>query len=185
MLLAGGLLIGCGATFTSHHKSDAHFDQCHALDLDPQATQARRLFCWQEWLDKYSSGQSRERVQNVERRVLVLRNGDRDQLGSQVTGASERSGFAPLPPDRPNSLSSSKPTRPDTPKDSAGGCQTACSESKEACRDMCDGGCEYCIEEFRDCSERCARLNRGERGKVSGPHSNGSAPQGGHEPAKH
>lgn len=157
-LLAAGALSGCGASFESIYESEVRFEHCYRLDLEPQSAPTHRLFCWQEWLETYSSEQSRDRLEYAERRVLALRNGDISRPTLLIGGTPTRSGAFELPADTTVAPPSIVPAgSASQPVDAPQTCQTACSDALNACRSLCEGACDRCVEEYRDCSERCVK----------------------------
>jgi len=52
------------------------FEHCYRLDLDPKIAPAHRHACWKQWLEVYSFGQSRDRMEHARKRTRDLETGD-------------------------------------------------------------------------------------------------------------
>lgn len=74
----GALLVagGCGPSIQSIHEGSVRFEHCYRLDLDPKIALSHRHACWEQWLEVYSFGQSRDRLEHARRRVEELTAGD-------------------------------------------------------------------------------------------------------------
>src|SRR6187551_2767382 len=70
------LLLGCGPSIQPIHEGSVRFEHCYRLDLDPRIAPAHRHACWRQWLEVYSYGQSRDRVEHSRRRIGDLEAGD-------------------------------------------------------------------------------------------------------------
>jgi len=70
------LLLGCGPSIQPIHEGSVRFEHCYRLDLDPRIAPAHRHACWKQWLEVYSYGQSRDRVEHSRHRIANLEAGD-------------------------------------------------------------------------------------------------------------
>ncbi|MCA9628621.1 MAG: hypothetical protein KC766_13175, partial [Myxococcales bacterium] len=91
-----------------------------------------------------------------------LRNGDISRPTLHVGGTPKRGGSSELPRDTTVAPPSTIPASGTQPEDASHQCPNACSEALNACRSLCEGGCDYCVEEYRDCSERCVKQPSGQ-----------------------
>lgn len=71
-----GLPLGCGPSIQPIHEGGVRFEHCYRLDLDPKIAPPHRHACWKQWLEVYSYGQSRDRIEYSRRRVRDLEAGD-------------------------------------------------------------------------------------------------------------
>lgn len=60
---------GCGPSVQVIHEGTVRFEHCYRLDLDPRIAPSHRHACWNAWLDRYSYGQPRDRIEYARRRV--------------------------------------------------------------------------------------------------------------------
>jgi hypothetical protein len=56
------LLGGCSPTFQSLYESDVHFEHCYRVDEERHVAIKEKLQCWRDWSQRYSYGQSRDRI---------------------------------------------------------------------------------------------------------------------------
>jgi hypothetical protein len=71
-----GLPLGCGPSIQPIHEGGVRFEHCYRLDLDARIAPAHRHACWKQWLEVYSYGQSRDRLEYSQRRLRDLEAGD-------------------------------------------------------------------------------------------------------------
>jgi len=64
--------LGCRPSIRVAQPGNTYFERCHAADGDPEVSDARRLECWQAWLDHYTEGQPVERVRHARERIEAL-----------------------------------------------------------------------------------------------------------------
>src|SRR5690606_8301928 len=67
---------GCGPSIQPIHEGGVRFEHCYRLDLDPKIAPGHRHACWKQWLEVYSYGQSRDRIEYSQRRLRDLEAGD-------------------------------------------------------------------------------------------------------------
>jgi hypothetical protein len=63
----------------SVHEGTVRFEHCNRLDLDQQATKGDCGKCWTTWLNEYTYGQPRDRIDYARRRARALSNGDHER----------------------------------------------------------------------------------------------------------
>lgn len=73
-LLSGGLglALGCGPSFQAVYEGNARFEHCYALDESPKTPMREKAACWREWSERYTYGQTRDRVQYATTRYVAL-----------------------------------------------------------------------------------------------------------------
>ncbi|WP_437875661.1 hypothetical protein [Sorangium sp. So ce513] len=165
----------CGASINAVYEGDVRFEHCMALDSMPEIKPTLRRACWDEWLQFYTFGQTRDRVEYATLRERQLsRASDFDE--GDWTPPSSRAPAVPEPTSAlappPMLLNADAPTpvevvdagAPDAPLDGADGaappgaeCSAACQTSWSECRQDCtSGGCEKgCSDKYRRCMRRC------------------------------
>jgi hypothetical protein len=74
-LIAGG---ACGPGVQSIYEGNVRFEHCYRLDLEVDTAPTHRRACWNEWLERYTYGQPRDRIEYARRRVHSFANGDVD-----------------------------------------------------------------------------------------------------------
>lgn len=139
-----GLPLGCGPSIQPIHEGGVRFEHCYRLDLDPKIAPAHRHACWKQWLEVYSYGQSRDRLEYSQRRLRDLEAGDPNppQLDLDQQQAREARQFYMATP-APTSVHAPPPpmapaaeTGPLAPGDA---CVTNCRTARTACLARCEG----------------------------------------------
>lgn len=76
---AGGLVAAvvlgttsCGASINAVYEADVRFERCMALDSRPDVKPTLRRECWDGWVQYYTFGQTRDRVDYAKRRRRQL-----------------------------------------------------------------------------------------------------------------
>lgn len=62
----------CGPSFQALYEGNARFEHCYALEDDPQAKMTNKADCWRDWSERYTYGQTRDRVQYAIARYVAL-----------------------------------------------------------------------------------------------------------------
>lgn len=115
MLLAAVLLaIGlaaCGPSFQAVYEGNVRFEHCYALEENPQAPMPAKAACWRDWSERYTYGQTRDRIHYATARYVALDQapslptdealmmaapGEASRLSS-ITAPSPTNAFAPPP----------------------------------------------------------------------------------------
>jgi hypothetical protein len=73
------LLWACGASVQTIYEGNVRFEHCYRLDLDPTKAASHRHACWRNWLQIYTYGQPRDRIEYARRRVHSIAAGDVDR----------------------------------------------------------------------------------------------------------
>ena len=88
LLLGPVLMVSCGPSVQSIYEGDVRFEHCYRLDLELDVATTHRQACWTTWLDRYTYGQSRDRLEYARRRVRAFGSGDVDRPTLRV-GSNE------------------------------------------------------------------------------------------------
>lgn len=171
---------GCGPSVQSIYEGSVRFEHCYRLDLERDVATSHRQACWTSWLDRYTYGQSRDRLEYARRRVRAFATGDVDRPVLHVGQAQQqdsRQFYLVVP--APTSVHASPPpiaTRthvieeaPLSPPDSAKvsehpapaeDCAAACKGSFSSCNQACDPAakspaCKSCDPDYKKCMQRC------------------------------
>jgi hypothetical protein len=174
----------CGPSVSSIYEANVRFEHCYRLDLDERVAPGHRSTCWREWSQRYTYGQTRDRLEYARRRISTLASGDRSRpvLDLTVRDGGTGSTEAPQPTNvhapPPPMVSTAVPVKsagagaPEVPaanKPDAGhseppgaACATDCRLSWRACKEECDpeavgkrGSCKVCDKDYGRCVQRC------------------------------
>lgn len=139
-----GLPLACGPSIQPIHEGGVRFEHCYRLDLDPKIAPSHRHACWKQWLEVYSYGQSRDRLEYSRRRVRDLEAGDPNPPQLHLDQIEERearqfymatpaptSVHAPPPP----VATPTEATEPLAPGDA---CVVSCRTARNACLNRCE-----------------------------------------------
>ncbi len=176
-LLALGALgaAACGPSFQAVYECDVRFEHCYALDEGTVSIEMKKA-CWRDWLQGYTYGQSRDRVEYAGARLSELSldptlpsvdRGDPPPHASPKAAAPvPTNAFAPPPnlaehspadPPAP-SASSSAVARAPTARMPGDDCMQSCQDRWKACHDLCkDGACTACDRTYKTCVPGCFR----------------------------
>lgn len=74
LLGLGGALVGlaCGPSFQAIYEGNARFEHCYALEESPQASMKDKASCWRDWSERYTYGQTRDRIHYATARYVAL-----------------------------------------------------------------------------------------------------------------
>lgn len=180
LLLGPALMTSCGPSAQSIYEGDVRFEHCYRLDLELDVASSHRQACWTTWLDRYTYGQSRDRLEYARRRVRAFASGDANRPALNVGQNQEQdsrqfylvvpsptSVHAPPPPiatrvnvaEPPPSASAeaAKPSEKPAPgEDCAGACKNAFSSCNQACDPAAkSAACKSCDPDYKKCMARC------------------------------
>ena len=182
LIVGPALALSCGPSVQSIHEGNVRFEHCYRLDLETEAASGHRRACWTTWLERYTYGQSRDRLEYANRRVTAFKSGDTAPPKLQVGGderADESRQFylvvpaptsvhAPPPPiatrmnvptELPPEPAPSPAAAPSTPAP-AESCATACRGAFVSCSSLCEvqttsAACKSCDPDYKKCMQRC------------------------------
>jgi hypothetical protein len=69
---AGGAVSACGPSFQAIYEGNARFEHCYALEENPHAGMHDKAACWRDWSERYTYGQTRDRVHYATARYVAL-----------------------------------------------------------------------------------------------------------------
>ena len=181
LLLGPALTASCGPSVQSIYEGDVRFEHCYRLDLELDVATTHRQACWTTWLDRYTYGQSRDRLEYARRRVRAFATGDTDRPALRV-GENQQtdsrqfylvvpaptSVHAPPPPiaTRMNAVPDAPPSnsaelaktseKPAPGEDCAGACRSSFSSCNQACDPAAKSpACKSCDPDYKKCMARC------------------------------
>jgi hypothetical protein len=64
--------LGCGPSFHAIYEGNARFEHCYALEESSQSGMKERADCWRDWSERYTYGQTRDRIQYATARYVAL-----------------------------------------------------------------------------------------------------------------
>lgn len=128
-------LPACGASYQAVYDGDVHFERCYRLDAESNRTRDERLSCWSEWNQRYTRGQTADRVDYASSRTRVLSAGDVKPVGPSML---------PPPPPASAAAASSAP--------SGVAVSTLADDPNLSTRQLCFRDCG---DQFSRCASRC------------------------------
>lgn len=174
----------CGPSLTRVHEGTLRFEHCYRLDLEPAVATPKRDACWKLWLDSYTYGQPRDRIDYARRRAQALEKGDTEPPALHLAGerrTAERPFYLVVPepssvhaPPPPVATALPAPTleadggpspNADAKTPPAASCAETCRSSWETCDGECgqgdpkrkrSGGASAC-DACRDTYAKCMR----------------------------
>jgi hypothetical protein len=72
VLVAGGAAFACGPSFQAIYEGNARFEHCYALEENAQASMPDKAACWRDWSERYTYGQTRDRIHYATARYVAL-----------------------------------------------------------------------------------------------------------------
>jgi hypothetical protein len=174
----------CGPSVAAVYEGKVRFEHCYRLDLDENIAPSHREACWREWTERYTYGQTRDRLDYARRRIHTLASGDprRPAMMSDDAGAPNLVAEAPAPtnvhaPPPPLAKPMLAPVvdagaQPDGSKPSVveagpappgADCTPGCETAWQACYARCnpDSGkkstCGACKADYSVCLQRCLK----------------------------
>jgi hypothetical protein len=111
VFLAVAGVAACGPSFQALYESNARFEHCYALEENPQVPMPEKAACWRDWSERYTYGQTRDRIHYATARYVALsdaRNIPTDEAlmmaapgetprRSTITAPTPTNAFAPPP----------------------------------------------------------------------------------------
>jgi hypothetical protein len=180
-VLAAGLgvvVAACGPSFQAIYEGNSRFEHCYALEENPQTAVRERADCWRDWSERYTYGQTRDRVQYAIARYVALSqasNVPTDEAlmmaapgvtprQSIITAPAPTNPFAPPPkvlepgaggrtggviPDSIADAGSWAAKSPPPPPLPSSDCSDSCASAYRDCGNTCDAGAK--------CAETCSK----------------------------
>lgn len=172
ILLAAASAAGvtaCGAGINAVYEGDVRFEHCMALDADPGEQPSNRKGCWDEWIEYYTFGQTRDRVDYARRRRRQLARPGHladDPVAQPVV--AQRAVPEPTDPLAPPPMilaDAGRAPEPDASADAAAeaieppaaACASQCRDAWIPCKQACaTPACEKtCAVKYKGCMKRC------------------------------
>ncbi len=172
----------CGPSVGTIYEGNIRFEHCYRLDMDPKIAETHRAACWREWTDRYTYGQTRDRLEYARRRIAAIDAGEAGHPSLHVEstdgGTPQPLSQAPMPtslnaPPPPTLPTAAPPGPTDAGADAREGsppeppgadCAADCRDTWQSCRSDCepDAGpkqprCKGCDADYRRCVQRCLR----------------------------
>jgi hypothetical protein len=175
----------CGPSVAAVYEGKVRFEHCYRLDLDTNIAPTHREACWREWTERYTYGQTRDRLDYARRRIGTLASGDprRPEMLSKDASASNLVAEAPVPtsvhaPPPPLAkpvlvpVADAGAPQPDAsraavveagPAPPGADCTPGCEKAWQACYTRCnpDAGkkstCGACKADYSVCLQRCLK----------------------------
>lgn len=164
-------VVACGAGINAVYESDVRFEHCMALDEHGDEEPSNRKSCWDEWIEYYTFGQTRDRVDYARRRQKQLsRPGDlaaeavAQPVLAQRAVPEPTNVLAPPPmilTDAARAPEADAGAGADASVDAgeppAAACASQCRDVWMPCKQACTStACEKtCASNYRRCMKRC------------------------------
>jgi hypothetical protein len=106
-------LQACGPSVQFIYEGNIRFEHCYRLDFDENIAPTHRKACWEDWVLRYTQGQTRDRLDYARRRISEIDHGARGTLTLHVAGSKDAGDTSTLglPAPIPTSLHKPPPAR--------------------------------------------------------------------------
>lgn len=155
-------LSGCGPGFQAIYDGNVRFEHCYALEENAQVPMGDKAACWRDWSERYTYGQTRDRVHYATARYVALSqapNLPTDEAmmmaapgeaprATTISAPAPTNAFAPPPrlletaapkeAEKPPEPSAPPPAPIAAPALPASSCADACGTSYRGCGGGCD-----------------------------------------------
>ena len=64
--------LACGPSFQAIYEGNARFEHCYALEENAQTIVHEKADCWRDWSERYTFGQTRDRIHYATARYVAL-----------------------------------------------------------------------------------------------------------------
>lgn len=170
VVVALGVMGGCGASINAIYEGNVRFERCMALDSRPDVKPTLRSACWEEWMKFYTYGQTRDRVEYAAMRQAQLKQTSNFDEGEwnlpppriAVAVPEPTNALAPPPMTFPVADAGPPPgpvelAPPALALPSAAPCSAECEARWSDCKKDCKtSACERaCAESHQRCVQRC------------------------------
>jgi hypothetical protein len=159
------------------YEGDVRFEHCYRLDEERRVHIGEKLTCWREWSQKYTYGQTRDRIEYALARERTLAqaqaSGERSappgaSVGLAATSPQPTNAFAPPPPtmtrdagtdteQKPAVAALMEPALGPLPSAPGASCGGGCGKTWVQCVGQCKGGnCQSaCDDRYKSCMRGC------------------------------
>src|SRR4051812_47801302 len=69
---AGAAALACGPSFQAIYEGNAQFEHCYAMEERSQTPLHEKAECWHDWSERYTYGQTRDRIHYATARYVAL-----------------------------------------------------------------------------------------------------------------
>lgn len=158
----------CGASINAVYEADVRFERCMALDSRPDVKPTLRRECWDGWVQYYTFGQTRDRVDYAKRRRRQLstasdfEEADWAPVEPPSQGVPEPTDVMAPPPAMMIQDAGGEPVADaEGTKDAAPtrgeSCTAVCEAQSTQCLGACTtGSCEKaCSAKYKRCTRAC------------------------------
>lgn len=66
------VVLACGPSFQAVYEGNAQFEHCYAMEERPQIAIHEKAECWNDWSQRYTYGQTRDRINYATARYVAL-----------------------------------------------------------------------------------------------------------------
>ena len=166
-LAGSATVVACGASINAVYEGDVRFEHCMALDEREGEKSTIQKSCWDEWVQYYTYGQTRDRVDYARRRQKAL-SGESDFEEHLSPGfLAQRAVPEPTTVLAPPPMMFSDAGKPPddatsdaalaAPEPPAAACEKACKETWPTCAKACSTpACEKaCTTTYKRCMKKC------------------------------
>jgi hypothetical protein len=175
LLLGAASVLSCGPSVQSIYEGNVRFEHCYRLDLEDDVANSHRQACWSNWLNRYTYGQTRDRLEFARRRVRSGESarpelhvgGERKEEESRqfylVVPAPTSVHASPPPIATRMNVATQAPSASAAPADKRApeqDCSEACRSAFSSCSQACAGdaksaACKSCDPDYKKCMQRC------------------------------
>jgi hypothetical protein len=67
-----GAVLACGPSFQAIYEGNARFEHCYAMEERAQTALKEKADCWEDWSERYTYGQTRDRIHYATARYVAL-----------------------------------------------------------------------------------------------------------------
>jgi|HubBroStandDraft_1064217.scaffolds.fasta_scaffold178883_2 hypothetical protein len=92
LLLALTATVACGPSFQVVYEGDSRFEHCYALDENPNVLMQQKSDCWADWIQHYTYGQTRDRVEFAAVRYRAIMRAGALPTDEAIMGAAPGEG---------------------------------------------------------------------------------------------
>lgn len=172
-------VLACGPSFQAIYEGNSRFEHCYALEENAQSPLRDKADCWRDWSERYTYGQTRDRIHYATARYVALSqstNLPTDEAmmmaapgmtprQSTITAPAPTNAFAPPPKVLDEADAASLPARSprlsETPfvvgQPTDAGTDAPIQPYGSAGAPLPGAKCgDDCAKKFQDCSSSCA-----------------------------
>ena len=92
VVFLAGVGLACGPSFQVVYEGDSRFEHCYALDENPNVLMQQKSDCWADWIQHYTYGQTRDRVEFAAIRYRAIQRAGTLPTDEAIMGAAPGEG---------------------------------------------------------------------------------------------